>query len=86
MSNPVSRKFGAKCVGNDWDAGHIALCFAHRLNGFTFRVPDWQEEVVSNQHSLLAWLVEGTHYGYQLRVECEKLTGGPWPLISDRSI
>lgn len=35
---------------------------------------------MSVRHSLLALLVEGPMYGYQLRAEFERRTGGTWPL------
>jgi DNA-binding PadR family transcriptional regulator len=35
---------------------------------------------MSVRHGLLALLERGTRYGYQLRVEFERTTGGTWPL------
>jgi DNA-binding PadR family transcriptional regulator len=35
---------------------------------------------MSIRHGLLALLERGTRYGYQLRVEFERTTGGTWPL------
>ncbi len=35
---------------------------------------------MSVRHSLLALLEEGPKYGYQLRAEFERRTGGTWPL------